>query len=215
MFLSVSLGRIQIVNWRMKAIVLLFCVVFGRYILSIQSCSVGKLIQPTELVDNSNFIVRAKAINYTTSSNYGNLSITDSKIRFRIREVLKNSDNRRVPRPIIINGYLTQKDNFNDAELPYLLGRSDEYNSLCFAYTYKQNAEYLLFLNDKNSPYDEMYLAPVNEQLHLPTNTDPWYQWVKNQLSISTTTSTSAPLDIQAPIAMKSAANKLRLFGFL
>ena len=104
MFLSVSLGRIQIVNWRMKAIVLLFCVVFGRYILSIQSCSVGKLIQPTELVDNSNFIVRAKAINYTTSSNYGNLSITDSKIRFRIREVLKNSDNRRVPRPIIING---------------------------------------------------------------------------------------------------------------
>lgn len=159
----------------------------GYYILPIWSCSVKNLTTPVELVSKAHTIVRARAIGYekppadTKHRHYG---IPDSIIKFRLLELLKGDDT--MPNLIWINGYMSRKDDFNDHSAPYHRVRPDGRTGSCIANTYKHGAEYLLFLNDKYTPYWDA-LTPVNEQLHPPASEDRWYRWVKHRLGIPNT----------------------------
>jgi hypothetical protein len=66
--------------------------------------------------------------------------------------------------------------------VPYDFVRKGGRGGSCFAYKYKQGAEFLLFLVEKDGKYTlQLYaLAPVNEQLR--NKDDEWLTWVKNQL---------------------------------
>ena len=100
-------------------------------------------------------------------------------IRFKVNEVVKGQD---LPQELVINGYLTDFDDFNDRPIPYDLVRPGGRHGNCTAYEYKRGAEFLLFLKKsegKLSPYWDA-LSPTNEQLH--SNTDPWISWVKERL---------------------------------
>jgi hypothetical protein len=50
--------------------------------------------------------------------------------------------------------------------------------------TYKQNASFLLFLNNEYT-LRWSALTPVNEQLHSPPLNDIWLQWVKKRVGVS------------------------------
>ena len=100
-------------------------------------------------------------------------------IRFKVNEVVKGQD---LPQELVINGYLTDFDDFNDRSVPYDFVRPGGRHGNCTAYEYKRGAEFLLFLKKsegKLSPYWDA-LSPTNEQLH--SKTDPWISWVKERL---------------------------------
>jgi hypothetical protein len=75
----------------------------------------------------------------------------------------------------------------NDQPVPYSFVRMGGRRGSCFANTYKQSAQFLLFLGKKpeateGTEYtpDIDALAPVNEQLH--SADDAWLVWVRNYL---------------------------------
>ncbi|CAF3764968.1 unnamed protein product [Rotaria sp. Silwood1] len=149
------------------------------------ACSVSKLTKPKELISKAYAIVRAKAINYETpptSMNSQYNAVPDSVIKFEVIERIKG--NQWIPNPLWINGYLSQEDDFNDRPSPYNFIRSNGRSGNCIANTYKQDAEFLLFLDNKFSPYWDA-LTPVNEQLHSPSSDDKWLRWVKAQVASS------------------------------
>lgn len=128
----------------------------------------------------SDVIVRATAVKYVTVPEPHTMTtdIPDSTIEFRIEEVLKG---KGVP-TIIINGYLSDKDDFNDVPTPYKFVRPNGRRGSCFANTYKQGAQFLLFLKQKGSGYTPYWnaLAPTNEQLRYED--DPWMEWTRIRL---------------------------------
>jgi hypothetical protein len=94
-------------------------------------------------------------------------------------EVLKGS---AIPQTFAVRGKLDQRDHFIDPPAPRSI-RRDALAGACFAYGYREGAEYLLFLRKTNqglSPYWAP-LSPVNEQLR--SKDDPWIQWVRRRLT--------------------------------
>lgn len=150
---------------------------------TIIACSrIGK-VSPEELVKSADFIVRATAVKYDQppKGDFWTTGRPDSTIEFRVEEVLKGKD---APDTIILNGYLNDKDDFNELPVPYHFVRPGGRAGSCFANTYKQGAQFLLFLGKKRESEgytpDIDALAPVNEQLH--SSDDPWLLWVKDYL---------------------------------
>jgi hypothetical protein len=82
-----------------------------------------------------------------------------------------------------IRGTLVANDDYNDRDPPYDYVRKGGRTGSCHAYTYRHDAEYLLFLrgaNDVLTPYWSAH-APVNEQVS--STHDPWITWVREQLA--------------------------------
>jgi hypothetical protein len=127
-------------------------------------------------------VVRASAVEYVKApvGDIRELNVPSGvSIRFKVNEVVKGQD---LPQELVINGYLTDFDDFNDRPVPYDFVRPGGRHGNCTAYEYKRGAEFLLFLKKSEgnlSPYWDA-LSPANEQLH--SNTDPWISWVKDRL---------------------------------
>jgi hypothetical protein len=139
-----------------------------------------------QMVNSAVLIVRATALKYekTPKPDYWTSGQPDSIIEFHVEEVLKG---KAVPEKLILNGYLSDQDDFNDHPVPYSFVRMGGRHGSCFANTYKQGAQFLLFLGKKpegteGTEYtpDIDALAPVNEQLH--SADDAWLVWVRNFL---------------------------------
>lgn len=103
----------------------------------------------------------------------------DSTVEFTIEETLKGEN---VPETIMLNGYLSDKDDYNDMEVPYKFVRPRGRAGSCFANTYKEGAQFLLFLKKTQDGYTPNIsaLGPTNEQLH--GSDDAWLQWVRSYL---------------------------------
>lgn len=160
---------------------------------------------PGQLVDRAALIVHLKARGYCTGSTQdcGQLpnsvvatggaqgapppvsfssvgTAADGLIDFEVLRVLKGPT---LPAIIRIPGKLTGRDDFNDRPVPYTFVRRGGRSGNCFAYEYRTDAEYLVFLrpaSDVLTPYWAP-LAPINEQVR--SNSDPWINWVIQELA--------------------------------
>lgn len=101
-------------------------------------------------------------------------------IEFEVIEILKGPT---LSVPVRIPGTLVTQNDFSDQAIPYTFVRRGGRSGNCFAFGYRQGAEYLLFLRpgrDSLTPYWAP-LAPINEQVR--NAQDPWMAWVRRQLS--------------------------------
>jgi hypothetical protein len=126
-------------------------------------------------------IVRATAVRYITEPD-PNLRTTgepESRIEFKIEEILRGKD---LPESVVLHGYLSDRDDFNDVGVPYKFVRRDGRAGSCFANTYKQGAQFLLFMKKEGENFTPNIsaLGPTNEQLRGPE--DAWLRWVKEYL---------------------------------
>jgi hypothetical protein len=140
---------------------------------------------PQAVVAGAELIVRATASRYVKAPEGNSRALNepgDAKIEFNVEETLKGED---VPSTIVLNGYLTERDDFNDSPVPYDFVRPGGRGGSCSAYEYKQGAEFLLFLKriDGRLTIRWYALAPTNEQLR--SADDPWIVWVRKQLKSS------------------------------
>jgi hypothetical protein len=166
----------------MKSILLLAILSTSMLLLttnSVQACRA--FVPPPEiLVQEADVIVRATADSYDKApeGNIQTTGIPESTIKFKVAETLKGE----ISELILINGYLTDKDDYNDVSVPYRFVRKGGRSGSCFANSYKEGADFLLFLKKRDGKLTVYWraLAPVNEQLR--SNDDEWLLWVKNQL---------------------------------
>lgn len=134
-------------------------------------------------------IVRATAVRYVkrTESKYITNGVPDSKVEFHVEQVLKGDSSLK---NVLLNGYLSDKDDLNDMPVPYKFVRPNGRTGSCFANTYKRGAQFLLFLKisrEVKAPpvttkftVDFAPTAPVNEQLH--SKNDPWLYYIEGVL---------------------------------
>ncbi len=158
--------------------VLLFCLLFSSA-STVYGCRTAPPSAQT-LISTADVVIRATAVKYIREPQGDIRALytpNDVEIEFRVEEVLKG---KNMPTSLILNGYLTDRNDYNDQPVPYDFGRGG--GGSCFAYEYKQGAEFLLFLEKKDGKYTlQLYaLAPINEQLR--NKDDEWLIWVKNQL---------------------------------
>jgi hypothetical protein len=145
------------------------------------ACSVVKMTSNTELIQQADSVLRAKAVAYAKPPSDPNLwttGVPDSNVRFEKLEVIRGTD----PSELVLPGYLVQRDDFNDQPAPYTFVRPGGRAGSCFANSYREGAEYLLFLKrTKTGAFTVNWaaLAPVNEQLH--SSEDAWLVWVREQ----------------------------------
>jgi len=136
---------------------------------------------------SADIIVRASAVKYIVTPDSKTITgVPESTVEFKIEETIWGGD---APASIVLHGYLTDKDDFNDVPLPYRFVRPGGRGGSCFANSYKKGAQFLLFL--KKSPSSHMTntgyttnisaLGPTNEQLRGVD--DPWVKWIKAYLS--------------------------------
>ena len=151
--------------------------------LKVTACRAAPLT-PAQLLTNADVIVRATALGYdkAVEANHRTTGMPGSTVEFRVEEVLKGE---HVPATLLVNGYLTDKDDFNDRPVPYDFIRPGGRAGNCFAHSYKKGAEFLLFLKKKEGKLTPYWaaLTPTNEQLH--SSDDPWLKWVKDNLPTS------------------------------
>jgi hypothetical protein len=143
--------------------VLIICPTNGR------ACN-APVISPDATVRSANVIVRGVPIEF----------IGNEGIKFKILEVLKGND---VPATLIIKGSLSKRDDYNERPVPYWHVRPSG-SAPCYAYGYKENAEFLLLLKEQDGKLTPYWypLAPTNEQLR--SGNDPWLVWVRNFLEL-------------------------------
>ncbi len=149
---------------------------------SSQACSRVRPFTLDELFDNAEAIVRVTAVKYAKPPADPNMITTgepDSTIEFKVEEKLRGKD---VPDTIVLNGYLSDKDDFNEMPVPYMFVRPYGRRGSCFANTYKEGAQFLLFLKKTKDGYTPNIsaLGPTNEQLH--SDKDEWLIWVRDHL---------------------------------
>jgi hypothetical protein len=150
--------------------------------IAAEACQVSHIPNGVELITNADVVIRARAIEYKTppaNSNIWTTGIPDSVVSFQVLETIRGE----APLNLALHGYLTQGDDFNDQKPPYTFVRPGGRGGSCFANSYRQGTEYLLFLK-KSAASGELTvnwaaLAPVNEQLH--DANDPWLIWVRGQ----------------------------------
>jgi hypothetical protein len=135
----------------------------------------------------ADFIVRATAVKYIVSPvpNTRTTGVPESTIEFKVEETIWGGD---VPSTIVLHGYLTDTDDFNEVPPPYQFVRPGGRAGSCFANSYKQGAQFLLFVKRgahkaSTSGYTTNInaLGPTNEQIRGAE--DPWVKWVKAYLS--------------------------------
>ena len=148
---------------------------------SVQACRAPRP-SPKGVVSGAEFVIRATATKYLKApvANLRQLNEpADAEIEFTVEEVLKGEFGSAT---VILNGYLTDRNDFNDRPVPYDFVRPNGRGGSCSAYEYKQGAAFLLFLKkiDEKLTVRWYALAPTNEQLH--SVNDPWLAWVREQL---------------------------------
>ena len=159
------------------------------------SCSLGRAPSPVEMVIGADVIVRATAIEYAVVSGttingreVRTTGVPDARIRFRVESVVKGT--YRAP-DLVLPGYLSDQDDWNDQAVPYSMVRRNGRSGSCFANTYRKGAQFLLvmkrtgsvssvFSSDTEYTVNWYALGPVNEQLR--SSEDPWMQWVRDQV---------------------------------
>lgn len=147
------------------------------------ACSVVTITSNVDLVRYADGVIRAKAVEYArppSNPNIWTTGVPDSKVRFEELEVIRGVG----ASGLVLPGYLVQKDDFNDQRAPYTFVRPVGRAGSCFANSYRQGAEYLLFLKKTNSgdfTVNWAALAPVNEELH--SSEDAWLIWVRERES--------------------------------
>jgi len=165
-------------------------ILFLSYKLS-EACTRSGPVIISHACEIAEYIVRATALVYSqppTNPNLRTTGVPASKVAFRVEEILKGDS---LGSPIEPNGYLTDKDDFNDHPVPYNFVRRNGRAGSCFANEYKQGAQYLLFLKSSSHvqwpgvttsyTVDIDALAPVNEQLH--SSDDPWVYYIKGLIA--------------------------------
>jgi hypothetical protein len=165
----------------LRFILILLCS-FSLLIPDAIACSRVGPFTFNELFDNADLVVRATAVKYAKAPADPNMRTTgmpDSIIEFKVEEVLRGKDS---PKSISLNGYLSDKDDYNETPIPYTFVRPTGRSGSCFANTYKQDAQFLLFLKKVDGKYTSNIsaLGPTNEQLR--PDHDAWLQWVKDYL---------------------------------
>ena len=154
---------------------------FSLVCISGWACSVAKITSNVDLVRQADAVIRAKAVEYVTPPSHPDTwttGVPDSRVRFQELELMRGVD----ASGLVLPGYLVRKDDFNDQQAPYTFVRPGGRAGSCFANSYREGAEYLLFLKrtkDGNFTVNWAPLAPVNEQLH--SSEDPWLIWVREQ----------------------------------
>lgn len=133
------------------------------------ACSAPSPPSPRSFVISADAIVRVTAVRLARGKG----------VEFRVEEVLKGED---FPQRLIFNGSISERDDYNDRPVPYDFVRLDGRGGMCFAYEYRQGAQYLLLLKKQKGTLTPYWIpfAPANEQLR--SADDPWVVWVKGQL---------------------------------
>ncbi len=144
------------------------------------SCSRGKPFSYDELFA-ADLIVRATAEKYVSEPDLTLMTtgVPDVQIEFRIDEILKGKERLEA---ILLNGYLFEKDDYNDQKLPYTFVRKNGRSGSCFANTYKKGGSFLLFLKKTQTGYTPNIsaLGPTNEQLR--GTDDAWLLWTRDEV---------------------------------
>jgi hypothetical protein len=99
--------------------------------------------------------------------------------RFLILEQLKGETHLF---DLSVSGTLTAHPDFNDQSVPCGMVRPDGRGGGCFAESYQQGGEYLVFLKTQDgmlTPYWAA-LSVTNEQIRGAD--DPWVTWVRQQI---------------------------------
>lgn len=144
----------------------------------------GILSLPESLVAGANWILRVLAVEYSrppANPNEITTGTPDSRVRFQVLEQLKGAWPEK---EIVLPGYVTNRDDFNDQPVPYDFIRPNGRSGSCFANSYKQNGQFLLMLRkleNGTTTTDWAALAPVNEQVR-PDN-DAWLAWVRAEIA--------------------------------
>jgi hypothetical protein len=137
--------------------------------ITADACSAPSPPSARTLIISADTIVRATALEL----------VKEKGIRFRVEEVLKGE---QVPQTLVVKGSFSGEDDFNDQPAPYDFVRKAGRGGTCFAYTYKQGAQFLLLLKKQEGELTPYWIpfAPANEQLR--SADDPWVVWVKDNL---------------------------------
>lgn len=130
----------------------------------------------------ADIIVRATAVRYVKEPDPSTRTtgLADSTIEFKVEEVLRG---KNVQRTLILNGYLSDKNDYNDMPVPYTFVRKNGRAGSCFANTYRRGGQFLLFLrkmDDGGYTPNISPLGPTNEQLR--NDDDPWLAWTRMEL---------------------------------
>jgi hypothetical protein len=137
------------------------------------------------MVHSAAAIVRVLAVDYVTPpatapANDMRTGAPDSKIRFHILEVIRGQG---LTSEIMLPGFLSNHDDFNDHAPPYEFVRPNGRAGSCYANTYRRDAQFLLVLKkgtDGEYTVNWYALGPVNEQLR--SEDDPWLLWVRQEV---------------------------------
>jgi hypothetical protein len=149
-----------------------------------RACTRTSPVSATEMVHGADAIVRVLAVDYLTlpagaPANAMRTGVTDSKIRFHILEVIRGQG---LTGEIVLPGFLSNDDDFNDHASPYQFVRPNGRAGSCYANTYRRDAQFLLLLKKgAGGEYTVNWyaLGPVNEQLR--SEDDPWLLWVRQE----------------------------------
>jgi len=146
------------------------------------ACSRRDSVSSVDMVNQADAIVRATAGEYVKPPRrffpVWTTGEPETTIRFKVLEVIRGS----MPPELILPGYLSEWDDFNDHVPPYRFVRPNGRRGSCYANTYRAGAQFLLILKKKQSgefTVNWYGLGPVNEQLH--STDDPWLLWVREQ----------------------------------
>ncbi len=129
-------------------------------------------------------IVRATAEKYTKEPPDPNIrhlgTPEDTIIEFKVEEVLRGVG---IGKTLLINGYLSEEDDYNEYPVPYTFVRKGGRGGNCFAFDYRKGAQFLLFLKktDKGYTPNVSSLGPNNEQLL--SEKDAWLLWVREEVA--------------------------------
>ena len=146
------------------------------------ACTRVSPVTATEMIRGADAIVRVLAKEYAippASATTRTTGMPDSRIRFEILEVIRGQG---LKSQIILPGYLSNEDDFNDQAPPYSFVRPNGRSGSCFANTYRSGAQFLLVLKkatDADYTVNWYALGPVNEQLR--SENDPWLLWVRRE----------------------------------
>jgi hypothetical protein len=146
------------------------------------ACSRVSPVSVSDMIRGADAIVRVLASEYKTppaDPTKTTTGVPESRIRFGVLEVIRGQG---IEKDLILTGYLSNRDDFNDQAPPYSFVRPNGRSGSCFANTHRAGAQFLLMLkkvNDGDYTVNWYALGPVNEQLR--SENDPWLLWVRRE----------------------------------
>jgi hypothetical protein len=143
-----------------------FVLVVGLTIVGTVSAAACSRVGPFSFDElfTADVIVRAAAARYVVQPdpNMRTTGVPESQVEFDVREVLSGDFGEKT---IILKGYLSDRDDFNDVKVPYTFVRPMGRSGSCYANTYKQGADFLLFL-EKMVVFSALMLARLDQAMN-------------------------------------------------